>query len=311
MVDGELPVRALLGLPWRIQALTPGDHVVAFQCGFRWSQPRGFNWSQPDSLCLRVFRVTVESGHVYRFMSQLAEIGGLKGANSRLIDVESGQDVGRMVSATGEPLIQSAPISVQSPFFVLERPLEEGWYVVQHNDTRLRLLKSGKNTDELYSITVRVFTIPPFNSRKDFITSINPIQNFVHTWEDYAFEDPNRYEVLADSATPFDGRPDFCVQTHRRFIEKISSSTAASGPGLGDIAVSRLMKSIGMKNGAPEPQPVPRPKPLVIESDGYVCRSSTNKNLAVSFEYSHRCHQGQGDGTTAVRAEAVFGRMKL
>ena len=275
MVDGHLSFGSLFGIPWRFQRLTPGDHVIGFWCDSR---------DRVSSLgCLRVYRLSVETGHVYRFTSKPVEIGTLKSASTRLIDAGSGQDVGQMISASGAPLIESAP--VQSPFFTLELPGEDGWFIRERSDIGVYAVKAGASEDELYSLTIRVFDMPLFAAREDLFNHLRKSGQSV--------DNSGRFEILVDSATPFDGRPDICVHTHRKSIDK----NPPADP------ISHFLNSIGRKMGTI--------KPMIVERYGYVCRSPNNKNIAISFEYSHRSYEGQDDGTAFLRAEAAYARLKF
>ncbi len=260
--------------PWKSAALTEGEHVLFFFCG-------------PPIKAIRTYKFTAQPAHVYRLECKHVSFGPLRGENTRIVDVQTGADVGRILSASGDAVIESAPESVDYPLFKWRPTNNAGWYILRRDAYGISLLQAGENTDGLYAVNIETMTLPEFGKRDDFLA-------FVGRQEPSAL-DPRRFQVLQDSVTYQVGQPGPCAMIHRKAID--------DEPGTARDLPSSLANALGRKIGT-----VP---PLIFESYGYVCRSRRDRRIAIVFFFSHQYYDGQQVGSLPERAQNAFNRLEL
>jgi hypothetical protein len=146
-------------------------------------------------------------------------------------------------------------------------PQEQGWTIVDLNETHAVFGKKGLDSSSSYIVQVTLFRLPKFESEKQYLQYVSKMKAAQQPAERFRVI-KNNYEICPDRST-------YCVQHH-------------------EIAEDKIAKTpIGKQS-------------MIFEVIGKTIQHPENSSIGVDFGYSYRYPSGGEDPMLNVKAKAFL-----
>ncbi len=216
-----------------------------------------------------LFKLEALPGHTYQIKHRVVD----KSAKLWIVDLNTSEQVGKVLASENEPITDIDTILDHSVYFKYSPPQNENWIIAYRNNWRIGLAKKGVQIDETYGISITLFELPILESKEAFL-------EFVKAGREND-TDPERFNIIKDDINYYQEFSDFCVAYH-------------------SAAEDKKAKKISKNKD-----------PMILELAGYVCRHPKNKNIGVNFDFSHRYYKGNEDESLVLRVKELFKKLEL
>ena len=196
-----------------------------------------------------------------------------KSAKLWIMDLTTSEQVGKILASENEPITENDAILKQSIYFKFSPPINEQWIVIYRNNYQTTLAKKGNKLDETYGINIMLFELPSLESKENFFEYVKADRE--------KDKDSKRFNTIKDDMNYYQEFDDFCVGYHSAAEDKEAKKRSTNK------------------------------KIMILEMVGYVCRHPKNKNIGVTFDFSHRYYKGNEDESLALRAKELFKNLEL
>lgn len=216
-----------------------------------------------------LFKLKTQPGHTYQIKHRVVE----KSAKLWVVDLNTSEQVGKVLASENEPVTELDTILDQSIYYKYSPPQNENWFIAYRNNWGTALAKKGAHIDETYAINIILFELPNFESEEKFL-------DFVKAGR-IKDVDSERFNIIRDDINNYKEFDDFCVGYHL-------------------TAEDKKAKKISKNKD-----------PMILEMAGYVCRHPKNKNIGVNFDFSHRHYKGHEDESLVLRVIELFKKLEF
>ena len=216
-----------------------------------------------------LFSLEALPGHTYQIKHRVVD----KSAKLWIVDLNTSEQVGKVLASENEPITDIDTILDHSIYFKYSPPKNEQWIIAYRNNYQTALGKKGNHIDETYGLNIIIFKLPNLESEEEFF-------EFVKAGRKKDI-DSKRFNMIKDDINHYQEFDDFCVSYHSAAEDKKAKKKSKSK------------------------------EPMILEMVGYVCRHPNNKNIGVNFDVSHRYYKGQEDESLVLMAKELFKKIKL
>lgn len=166
-------------------------------------------------------------------------------------DEEAGSANGKLLEIQNEPFPVSAKPLTQAQLFNFIHPGDTNWVVEHRNSQEISLIRQGDKLDETFGLTILPYSIESFDNGEEFLEILKTMRNSNHS-------DSDRFKVVKNNLSLIEISGLICAEA-QLIVEDNNPVKRTDTPGN-----------------------------MLLEIDSYECQHPHNKNIAVSFAYSHR-----------------------
>ena len=224
-----------------------------------------------------IYEIDAKQGHTYIVKSKTnySQVESKKNHESTSLWIEeevSGKKIGKVLASFNEPIVDTSKRLSSSHVFSFLPPQENGWIIRSQKYDKLHLFKQGSKDDETFVILAWSGQLPNFEREEDFINAVKAKFDRIPKQK--------RIKIIKSDFLPGDNS-DFCF----------------------------LIYEI-MEDHSAYKYTTDRKDYMMLETFRRLCRHPTNKNIAISIEYSHRYYPGDNDPDFMSKAEMIFNNLE-